>query len=116
MQVTVSEAASLSAESVTVAYPGTRALDDVSLSLVPGRVHVLAGQNGAGKSTLINFVVLCMAGELLGDRAGRRRRDSGSRHTRDSAAVSGRLFRRAVRVKQRLRRDAAAPRRVLSGG
>ena len=41
MQVTVSEAASLSAESVTVAYPGTRALDDVSLSLVPGRVHVV---------------------------------------------------------------------------
>lgn len=32
------------------------ALDDVSLSLCPGRVHGLLGENGAGKSTLMNVL------------------------------------------------------------
>ena len=37
-------------------FPGVIALDDVSLSLAPGRVHAVIGQNGAGKSTLINIL------------------------------------------------------------
>jgi ABC-type sugar transport system ATPase subunit len=41
---------------VTVAYPGGRALIDVSVGFTRGRVHVLAGENGAGKSTLIKLV------------------------------------------------------------
>jgi len=40
----------------TVAYPGGRALTDVSVAFGRGRVHVLAGENGAGKSTLIKLV------------------------------------------------------------
>ncbi|SDI70833.1 sugar ABC transporter ATP-binding protein [Aliiruegeria lutimaris] len=37
-------------------FPGVRALNDVSLKLELGRVHVLAGENGAGKSTLVKLV------------------------------------------------------------
>jgi ABC-type sugar transport system ATPase subunit len=32
------------------------ALDDVSLDIYPGRVHVLIGENGAGKSTLFKII------------------------------------------------------------
>lgn len=44
---------------ISKTFPGVRALDDVSLQLQAGEVHVLLGQNGAGKSTLIK--VLCGA-------------------------------------------------------
>jgi ABC-type sugar transport system ATPase subunit len=37
-------------------YPGTRALVDLDLDLVPGEVHGIAGQNGAGKSTLVRLM------------------------------------------------------------
>lgn len=37
---------------------GTTVLDDVSLEVLPGEVHVLMGQNGSGKSTLIK----CLSG------------------------------------------------------
>jgi ABC-type sugar transport system ATPase subunit len=46
----------LRAESVTVAYPGNNALDDVSIALTTGTIHVLVGENGAGKSTLIRVL------------------------------------------------------------
>jgi len=38
-------------------FPGVQALQDASLEVAPGEVHVLLGENGAGKSTLMN--VLC---------------------------------------------------------
>jgi ABC-type sugar transport system ATPase subunit len=37
-------------------FPGVVALDDVSLDIYPGRVHVLIGENGAGKSTLFKII------------------------------------------------------------
>ncbi|HET9907574.1 MAG TPA: sugar ABC transporter ATP-binding protein, partial [Anaerolineales bacterium] len=36
-------------------YPGTRALDDVSVCFDSGRVHALVGKNGSGKSTLVKI-------------------------------------------------------------
>lgn len=38
------------------AFPGVKALSDVSLRLFPGEVHALMGQDGAGKSTLIKVL------------------------------------------------------------
>jgi ribose transport system ATP-binding protein len=37
-------------------YPGTLALDDVSVSFEGGKIHALLGKNGAGKSTLVKIL------------------------------------------------------------
>lgn len=37
-------------------FGGHRALNDISLTLLPGEVHCLAGTNGCGKSTLIKII------------------------------------------------------------
>jgi ribose transport system ATP-binding protein len=55
---------------ISKTFPGVRALEDVSLVVDAGTVHVLLGQNGAGKSTLMR--ILCGAhhpdaGEILID-------------------------------------------------
>lgn len=41
---------------ISKAFPGVRALDQVSLEIRAGQVHMLVGQNGAGKSTLIKVL------------------------------------------------------------
>jgi ribose transport system ATP-binding protein len=46
----------LTFDSISKRYPGTQALSQVSMSIVPGEIHALAGQNGAGKSTLIRIL------------------------------------------------------------
>jgi ribose transport system ATP-binding protein len=38
-------------------FPGVQALQDATLEVAPGEIHVLLGENGAGKSTLMK--VLC---------------------------------------------------------
>jgi rhamnose transport system ATP-binding protein len=42
----------LRVEALSKSFGETRALRDVSLSVLPGSVHALVGENGAGKSTL----------------------------------------------------------------
>jgi len=54
----------LGARSVSKAFFGNPVLREVSVELVPGRIHALLGENGAGKSTLINL----LSGTLRPDR------------------------------------------------
>ncbi len=51
-------------QGLTKAYGGAPALSNVSLTMLPGRVHALMGENGAGKSTLIKLI----AGVVPADR------------------------------------------------
>lgn len=41
---------------ITKTFGGVTALDDVSLTVLPGEVHCLAGENGCGKSTIIKII------------------------------------------------------------
>jgi len=46
----------LEVRNISKTYGGVTALNSVSMSLVPGHVHCLAGENGCGKSTLIKII------------------------------------------------------------
>jgi ribose transport system ATP-binding protein len=41
---------------VSKRYPGVIAIDRVSVTVLPGEVHVVVGENGAGKSTLMKLM------------------------------------------------------------
>lgn len=58
----------LEMRNITKAFPGVKALDDVTLRVRPGTVHALMGENGAGKSTLMKILFgmySADAGEIL---------------------------------------------------
>ncbi|MFM7051976.1 MAG: sugar ABC transporter ATP-binding protein [Planctomycetota bacterium] len=60
--------AALAVRSVTVEYPGVRALDGVTAEFRAGEIHAVVGENGAGKSTLMKVLsgsVRPSAGEVL---------------------------------------------------
>jgi len=46
----------LSLQSITKAYGGVRAIDDLTLEVAPGEVLGVIGPNGAGKSTLVGVI------------------------------------------------------------
>jgi ribose transport system ATP-binding protein len=41
---------------ITKRFPGVLAVDNSTLEVKKGEVHVIAGENGAGKSTLIKIL------------------------------------------------------------
>jgi len=45
----------LQTQNISKQYPGTLALDRVSVRFESGKIHALIGKNGSGKSTLINI-------------------------------------------------------------
>lgn len=47
----------LTVAGLTVTIDGQRILEDVELSLLPGRIHVVVGASGAGKSTLLRTLI-----------------------------------------------------------
>src|SRR5437016_1001332 len=48
---------SIDIQHVSITYGANVAVDDVSLTLLPGTVHALIGPNGSGKSSLINTII-----------------------------------------------------------
>lgn len=46
----------LAAAGLTVRFGGVTALDHVSFTVMPGRIHAVIGPNGAGKSTVFNTI------------------------------------------------------------
>lgn len=54
--MTPSAAPVLEVRDLVKTYGGVHALKKVSLELLPGEVHCLAGENGSGKSTLIKII------------------------------------------------------------
>ena len=46
----------LTLKDITQAFPGVKALDDVTINIERGTIHGLVGENGAGKSTLIKVL------------------------------------------------------------
>ena len=45
----------LKTEKITKIYPGTKALDQITVAFDSGKVHAFIGKNGSGKSTLVKI-------------------------------------------------------------
>jgi ABC-type phosphate/phosphonate transport system ATPase subunit len=72
-------------ENISKQWPGTLALDNVSIEIQEGRVHGVVGENGAGKSTLMGVLSGAFtAGKTPGTLA------EAIKTSRKSASASGR--------------------------
>jgi ribose transport system ATP-binding protein len=82
----------LRVERISKTFPGTRALDEVSLEVRRGDVHALVGNNGSGKSTLIKILAGVCSADPGGDIAIGTKRFSASRFSAADARSSGLHF------------------------
>ncbi|MCY3875368.1 MAG: sugar ABC transporter ATP-binding protein [Rhodobacteraceae bacterium] len=57
-------------EGMTKRYGAVTVLDDVSVTLEPGRIHALMGENGAGKSTFIKLIAGVVSADSMRLRKG----------------------------------------------
>ena len=80
------EGALIAAHGVHKHFGGVRALDNVSLEVLPAEIHALVGENGAGKSTLVKIMtgalspdagVLRILGKDVSDLTPEKARDRG---------------------------------------
>jgi branched-chain amino acid transport system ATP-binding protein len=46
----------LETDNLSIAFGGVKAVDSVSLTVEPGKIHSIIGPNGAGKTTLFNLI------------------------------------------------------------
>jgi len=46
----------IEAKNIVKSFGGVRAVDNVSVSVMPGEIHAVVGENGAGKSTLMRIL------------------------------------------------------------
>ena len=53
-------------QNISKTFGPIRALQDVSLRVMPGEVHALMGENGAGKSTLMRILAGAIAADADG--------------------------------------------------
>jgi len=74
------------------AFPGTRALDDVSFDVRRGEFHALIGGNGSGKSTLIKILAGVYHGEAGGTIAVEGREIPADRTSPEAARAAGLHF------------------------
>lgn len=82
----MSDPAILKIEGLTKRFPGTLALDDVSVSLDDGEILAVIGENGAGKSTLMKVLAgiyqpdagkISLSGKPFAPQSVRRAQDAG---------------------------------------
>ncbi len=50
----------LELRNITKKFPGVKALDSVTMTVLPSEIHGLIGENGAGKSTLMKVLMLSL--------------------------------------------------------
>ena len=54
--VTARQPATLRLAGIVQSFGGVRAVDDLSLTVMPGKIHGLIGPNGSGKTTVLNVI------------------------------------------------------------